>query len=90
MFQKGCQSNKDYFAPKSNIIMTTNLPVLIVRFLGPGLVKAIVELVRAPDDNLAGVAEELPDHGKAKAQGVGLDGAVHQPQLVLGCRVCMI
>ena len=45
--------------------MTTNLPVLIVRLLGPGLVKAIVELVRAPDDNLLGVAKELPGHVKA-------------------------
>ena len=69
--------------------MTTNLPVLIVRLLGPGLVEAIVELVRAPDDNLFGVAEKLPDHVKTKAQGVGLDGAVHQPQLVLGCWICM-
>ena len=69
--------------------MTTRLPVLVMRLLGPGFVEAVVELVQAPDDDLAGVAEELPDHVQAQAQGVGLDGAVYQPQLVLGCRVCM-
>ena len=69
--------------------MVINLPVLVVSLLGPGLVEAVVELMRAPDDDLAGVAQEFPDHGHAQAQGVGLDGPVHQPQLVLGSGVCM-
>ena len=65
------------------------MPVLIVRLLRPGFVEPVVEEVGAPDDNLAGVAEELPDHGQARAERVRLDGAVHQPQLVLGCGVCI-
>ena len=56
--------------------------------LGPVLVEAVVELVRAPDDDLARRAEEGPDHGHADAQRVRLDRAVHQPQPVLGRRVC--
>ena len=72
-----------------HVCRIANLPVLIVRLLWPGFVEPVVEEVRAPDDDLAGVAEELPDHGQAHAERVCLDGAVHQPQLVLGGRVCM-